>query len=60
MPRLLTRLTLAAGMSLAAFSPALAEKINVTIITASDMDTMSDNDGRGGVADGSADAAQRL
>jgi 2',3'-cyclic-nucleotide 2'-phosphodiesterase (5'-nucleotidase family) len=50
MPRLLTSLTLAAGMALAALSPALAEKINVTIITASDMDTMGDNDGRGGVA----------
>ncbi|MEL6750484.1 MAG: metallophosphoesterase, partial [Pseudomonadota bacterium] len=50
MTTLLTRLTLAAGISLAAMSAALAEQIDVTFITASDMDTMSEDDGRGGVA----------
>lgn len=50
MKRMLTQMALATGISLAALSPALAEKINVTIITASDMDTMSDSNGRGGVA----------
>ena len=41
---------LSAGASLAVLGHALAGQIDVTIITASDMDTMSDNDGRGGVA----------
>ena len=42
-------LVLAAGISLSAVA-AFAGEIDVTLITASDMDTMSDNDGRGGVA----------
>ena len=50
MIRTLSALALAAGVSLATIATALAEKIDVTIITASDMDTMTDNDGRGGVA----------
>ena len=49
MTRLLSALVLAAGVSLTALA-AWAEEIDVTIITASDMDTMGDNDGRGGVA----------
>ena len=50
MTRTLCTLALAAGVSLATLAQALAGQIDVTIITASDMDTMSDSDGRGGVA----------
>ena len=50
MKRTLLSFALAAGVSLSAVAVALAEQIDVTIITASDMDTMTDNDGRGGVA----------
>ena len=50
MTRMLKTLALAAGVSLATLAHALAAQIDVTIITASDMDTMSDNDGRGGIA----------
>ena len=46
MKRTLLALALLATTAL----PALAEEIDVTFITASDMDTMTDNDGRGGVA----------
>jgi len=42
-------LVLATGLAATAISPALAEKVNVTFITASDMDTMSGKE-RGGVA----------
>ncbi len=47
---LLRTLALAASVSVVGLGTAFAEQIDVTIITASDMDTMSDNDGRGGVA----------
>ena len=50
MTRTFLTLALAAGVSLGTLATALAEKIDVTIITASDMDTMTDSDGRGGVA----------
>lgn len=48
--RSLKAVALAAGVSLAALAQAAAAQIDVTIITASDMDTMGENDGRGGVA----------
>ncbi|MEM1316664.1 MAG: 5'-nucleotidase C-terminal domain-containing protein [Pseudomonadota bacterium] len=48
--RTLTAAAFALGATVAISTTSFAETFNLTLITASDMDTMSEDDGRGGVA----------